>query len=349
MPALDYDAFRRSVMKGEILPAYYLHGEEELLKDDGLRDLIAAAVDPATRDFNYDRRRAADLTADEFVTLALTPPMMAARRAVVITEAEALQQRRQRAQDLRAALASYLEKPSRETVLVLVQSAGEKPDPGLERLTASVAIRPLSPEKLEKWIRHRAKLEGFDIEDEGARHLKDAVGDDLPQLAAEIAKLGGAVQGRAVTAEDVADLVGVRRGETIHDFVDAVTARRFQHAAGMVQGLLEAPGNSGVRLVIALGISLHGVALARALLDRGEGARTVENALLSALNEARPFGLRGWKAEAERWLADARGWTATGIERALGELLRADRRLKNTSLGGEREILSEALLSMAVA
>lgn len=347
MPALDYDAFRRSVMKGEILPAYYLHGEEELLKDDGLRDLIAAAVEPATRDFNYDRRRAADLTADEFVTLALTPPMMAARRAVVITEAEGLLQRRQRAQDLRAALASYLEKPSRETVLVLVQSAGEKPDPGLERLTASVAIRPLSPEKLEKWIRHRAKLEGFELEDEGARHLKNAVGDDLPQLAAEIAKLGGAVQGRAVTAEDVADLVGVRRGETVPDFVDAVTARAFDRAADKVRSLLEAPGNSGVRLVIALSISLHGVALARALQGRGEATGSIENALMAALNEARPFGLRGWKDEARRWMQDARGWTEAGIDRALAELLRADRRLKNTTLGGEVEILIEALLAMA--
>lgn len=334
-------------MKGEILPAYYLHGDEDLLKDDGLKELLAKAVEPATRDFNYDRRRAADLTADEFVTLALTPPMMAARRAVVITEAEDLQQRRQRLQDLRAALSRYLEKPSRETVLVLVQSAGEKPDPALEWLTASVAIKPLSPEKLEKWIRHRAKLEGFEIEDEGARHLKATVGDDLPQLASEITKLGSAIHDRAVTAEDVADLVGVRRGETVHDFVDAVTGRKFNSAAGMLRHLLEAPGSSGVRLVIGLSISLHGVAMARALLDRGDAAGMVERELTAALNETRPFGLRGWSAECRQWIADARTWTQANIDQALSELLRADRRLKNTTLGGEVEILTDALLTMA--
>jgi DNA polymerase-3 subunit delta len=349
MPALDFDAFRKSVMKGEILPAYYLHGDEELLKDDGLRDLLAAAIDPSTRDFNCDRRRAADLSADEFQTLALTPPMMATRRAVVITEAEALQQRRQRLQDLRSAIARYLEHPSGDTMVVLVQSAGEKPDPAFEKLTASVAIKPLTPDKLEKWIRHRAKLEGVELEDAGARHLKEAVGDDLPQLAAEIAKLGSAVRGRTVTADDVADLVGVRRGETVHAFVDAVTGRQFGAAAGMVRHLLESPGNSGVRLVTALATSLTGLAWARALLDRGGAPGSVVNELQSAMFQIRPWGLRGYAEEARRWAKDAALWTMAEADAALAELLRADKRLKGTTLGGEIEIVTEALLGMAGA
>ena len=139
MPSLDFDAFRKSVKKGDILPAYYLHGDEDLLKDDSLRDLLAAAIDPATRDFNLDRRRCADLTADDFATLAQTPPMMGPRRAVVLTEAEAMQQKRPRAQALHAAVVDYLGNPATDTLLVLVQSAGEKPDTDFARLTASVA------------------------------------------------------------------------------------------------------------------------------------------------------------------------------------------------------------------
>src|SRR5204862_3394812 len=122
-----------------------------------------------------------------------------------------------------------------------------------------------------------------------------------PQLAAEIAKLAGAVQGRAVSVADVSDLLGVRQGETVHDFVDAVTARRFGEATQMVRPLLEMPGNSGVRLVIALSISLTGVAMARAMLDRGDNPRAVGDALFNALNSARPFGLRKWGEEKDRW------------------------------------------------
>src|SRR3990172_4202530 len=130
MPALDFDAFLRSLKRGEILPAYYFHGDEDLLKDDAVRDLLAAALDPSTRDFNLDGRRAPELTAQDFTTLALTPPMLTARRAVVIGEAEALQQRRPKAQALRAAVVGYLERPSPETLLILVQSPDEKPGAG---------------------------------------------------------------------------------------------------------------------------------------------------------------------------------------------------------------------------
>lgn len=349
MPSLDFDTFRRSVMKGEILPAYYLHGDEELLKDDGLRDLIAAAVDPSTRDFNYDRRRAADMTADEFVNLALTPPMMAVRRAVVVTEAESLQQRRPKSQALRAAITDYLARPSADTMVVLVQSAGEKPDPQLERLMASVAVKPLTPDRLEKWIHHRAKQEGIEIDADGVRHLHASVGDDLPQLAAEIAKLRGAMHGQVVGARDVEEMVGIRRGETIHDFMDAVTARRFGEATGMVRHLLEGPGTSGVRLVMSLATALTGVALARALLDSGTATGSAAQELKSAMFSSRPFGLRGYDDEAKRWVADARGWTMAGLDAGLAHLLRADKRLKNTTLGGDVEIVTEAVMAMGTA
>jgi DNA polymerase-3 subunit delta len=349
MPSLDFDTFRRSVMKGEILPAYYLHGDEDLLKDDGLRDLLAAAVDPSTRDFNYDRRRVCDLSADEFVNLALTPPMMAARRAVVVMEAEDLQLRRPKAQALRTAIADYLARPSSDTLLVLVQSAGGKPDPQLEKLTASVSIKPLTPDKLEKWIKHRAKQEGIEIDEDGARHLQATVGADLPQLAAEIAKLRTALPGQVVNAADVEDMVGIRRGETMFDFMDAVTAREFGKATDMVRHLLEAPGTSGVRLVMALATALTGVALARALLDNGSAPGAAAQELKGQMFSSRPFGLRGYDEEARRWAGDAKKWTMKSVDAALAHLLRADKRLKNTTLGGDIEIVTEALLAMGAA
>ena len=347
MPALDYDSFRRSVKKGEVLPAYYFHGDEDLLKDDAIRQVLEVAVEPSSRDFNLDRRRAADLSADDFWSLTLTPPMLAERRAIVITEVESIQQRRQKSQALRAALLKYLGSPSPQSVLVLVQSSGEKNDPEVARAATTVAFEPLAPDRLRRWIRHRAEQEGLEIDDDGARHLHEAVGDDLPQLAAEISKLRSAVTGRVATASDVSDMVGIRRGETAYDFVDAVTARRIAAAADMIAHLLESPGNSGVRLVTALGTALTGLALARALLDQGTPRGAIARQLGGAIAAARPMGLRGWNEEAERWAGDATHWSAAELERALAELLRADRRLKSAALGGEKEILTGAVLAMA--
>ncbi len=347
MPALDFHAFRRQLAKGDILPAYYLHGDEDFLKDEAVRELLTRALEPSTRDFNLDRRRTADLTAEDFETLALTPPMLATRRAVVLTEVEALQQRRPRAQALRAAILEYLAGTSGDTLLLLVQSSGEDRDADLARAAAAVRVDALEPERVIKWIVHRATQVDLAIEEDAARHLQEVVGDDLAQLASELAKLKTAVEGRPARVADVADLVGVRHGETAHDFTDAVTARRFTDAAAMLTYLLEAPGTSGVRLVTQLGTALIWVAYARALLDGGTSLGAVAARIVETLGTLRPMGLRSRKDEAARWARDAGRWSAAELDAALDALLRADRRLKSTSLGGEADLVRDVVLGMA--
>jgi DNA polymerase III subunit delta len=347
MSSHDFDVLYRALKKGALDPVYYLHGDEDLLKDEAVRDLVQAGVDPATRDFNLDRRRAPELTVEDFHALVQTPPMMATRRGVIVSEVEFLLQKKPKAQALRAAVLAYAARPSPETLLVLVQSAGEKPDPALARAARALAMEPLAPDRVTGWIRREAEKTGVSLDDEAVAHLQATVGSDLPVLASELAKLGAAVGTRTATAGDVADLVGVRHGETLHDFVDAVTARRGVHAAQMVPRLLEAPGSSAVRLVAALTTALVGTALARALLDEGQRAGAVEATLFSAIQEHRLWGLRNWRLEAAQWTRDAGLWTASEVELALEELLRADRRLKHTTVAGGAEVLQEALLAMA--
>ncbi len=346
MPGRTFDELRRSLAKGDLEPVYYLHGDDEFLKDEAVRQIVALAVDAGTRDFNLDRRRAPELAAEDFQSLVETPPMMAARRGVVLTEVECLQQRRPRQQALKTAVAGYLKRPSADTVLVLVQSAGEKPDAALETAACSVDVAPLPPERVGRWIQHHAKELGLVIEAEAARHLQAAVGEDLQQLSAELAKLAVATAGKPATIADVADLVGVRTGETVYDFVDAVSARRFAVAAEMVPALIAGPGSSGVQLVSALGTVLVGLALARERLDEREAPGRATSGVLDALFAARPAKLRPWKEEAARWVRDAAKWTAAELDAGLATLLRADARLKGTRLAGEAEVVIEVVLSL---
>jgi DNA polymerase III delta subunit len=65
-----------SVIRAGVL----LHGEDDYLKNEELRRVTDAAVDPATRDFNYESLRGADLDAEKLGSILGTPPMMADRR-----------------------------------------------------------------------------------------------------------------------------------------------------------------------------------------------------------------------------------------------------------------------------
>jgi len=348
MPGRSFDALQRSLARGEVQPVYYFYGDEELLKDEAVRRITELAVEEPTREFNLDRRRAPELSADQFHSLVETPPMLAARRCVVVSEVECLQQKRTRQQSLRTAITGYVGRPLPETVLVLVQSAGTKPDPGLERAEGAVEFELLEPARVLKWIHHHAKQGGIVIEDDAARHLQEAVGDDLAQLAAEVAKLATAAGGRPVTVADVTDLVGVRHGETVGDFVDAVTGRRIPEAAAMVPRLLASPGTSGVRLISAVATAFVGLALARSHLDAGDSGAAARDRVFRAIQAARPFGLRSWSDEASGWVRDAARWSGRELDDGLATLLKADTRLKSTTVSDEAGVVTEAVLSLGV-
>src|SRR5674476_164221 len=113
MPAITSRTLKNSIDAGSFDPVYVLHGDEDFLKEDLLRQLLAGAVDPAMREFNVDTRRGADLDAAGLRDLLEALPMMAERRVVVIRDAQMLKKAPL------GVLDKYLATPSRDTVLVL--------------------------------------------------------------------------------------------------------------------------------------------------------------------------------------------------------------------------------------
>src|SRR2546427_488062 len=279
MGALTFDALLRSLKQGAPDPVYYLHGEEDVLKDEAVRVLLERAVDPAARDFNVDQRTAADLDPEAFNALVNTPPILAATRAVVLRGMEQLR----KTAKVRQELLHYLDSPNPSTVLVLVHGTPEPPDAELLRRATAVEVAALPPERVVRWMTHRAKQLGFTLAPEAEELLLASVGNDLSSLARELEKLAPLCAGRPATRDEVAALVGVRRGETLQDFVDAALERRAADAARLVEPVLEQAGMSGVRMLSALGTALVGTALARAELDRDARRRDrLEGALLTA-------------------------------------------------------------------
>src|SRR5688572_24292238 len=112
MAALTLDALLRSLKKGAPDPVYLLHGDEDVLKNEAIRAIVDGAVDATSRDFNLDSRFAADLSPETLNALVNTPPMLAARRAVVIRGVEQLGKRKSK---LRDELLHYLSAPNPTT------------------------------------------------------------------------------------------------------------------------------------------------------------------------------------------------------------------------------------------
>jgi DNA polymerase-3 subunit delta len=347
MAAQTFDAFFRSVTKGGgPAPAYYFHGPEDLLKDEALRAILDRALDPSLRDFNLDQRSAGRIDGDELYALCTTLPMMAERRVVVLREVEALK----RKPKVRAALLEYLGRPAPDTVLVLVQGANEESeDKDIARAAVAVACVPLTEDRVLKWLDRRAKGLGVELKDDAARHLARAVGGELASLAAELDKLAALPAGEPFTVERVGDLVGVRHGETVFDWRDAVLESRVGPAVRLLGPLLDQAGNSGVKLVTMLGTTLIGVGIARSHYDRRLRGKALDDAVFGVIRRIRVFGLLNWGEEKGRWLRWAPDWPAERVAEALRSILAADRALKDTTISDQRGILTDMVLRLATS
>ena len=344
MPAHSFEAFFRSLSKGELASVYYLYGAEDILKDEAARAILDRALDPSLRDFNFDQRSAAQLDAEEVHALCNTLPMMAERRVVLLRDVEGWKRKTRG----RSEFLKYLERPSPETVVILIQGSGEEnEDKELARGAYAVRFDQLPPDRARRWLLHRADRLGVTLEPGAADHLVLSVGAELGALASELDKLASLPDGEPLTAERVGELVGVRHGETIWDWRDAVLDDQPGPAASLLPAVLAQPGVSSVKLVTTLGTALVGLGIARAHYDRGLRGDGLQGAVLKSLFNSRPTGLLGYKEEARRWSRWAPRWTGGRIRAALSAAKQTDEALKSTTVSDERGLLVGLVLRLA--
>jgi DNA polymerase-3 subunit delta len=342
-------AFWKSLQSRTFESVYCLYGEDDFLKEQALRQLIAAAVDPATRDFNLDIRSAADVDAETLGSLLGTPPMMAERRVVVVRDAAALKK------DARAMLDRHLERLRRDPgpkdiIVVLVLPAGDKgkPDKSLVERTAAVEFAPLAGDRVPKWITHHVTTElNASITPEAADLLQHAVGNELTALAAELDKLASYANGRPIDEAAVTAVVGVRRGETLGDFLDLVARRDAAGALTLLPHILEQPKTTAVSLVMALTTQMLALAWGAALRERGVPAGRLEGEYFGLLKSASgAYTGRPWGEAVKAWSAAAARWDARSLDAALDALLKADLALKDTRVSSDEQILETLVLSL---
>ncbi|HSJ08640.1 MAG TPA: DNA polymerase III subunit delta [Longimicrobiales bacterium] len=322
------DKLTKALAAGRRGGVFFLFGEEEFLKEEAAAAITAAHLDPATRDFNYDQLRGADLEPETLASIAHTPPMMAEWRVVVVRDAQALGANARS----RAAVESLLARKLSGLVVILVATLPDRTKAAfyekLKKECVAVEFAQLSDSDLPGWLVDRAAARGVELDIPGARALA-ATGREAGVLVQELAKLADYVADRKrITKEDVAAIVGSVPRQNRWDWFDMVGDARFREARAAIPVLLDA-SESGVGLVIGLGTHFLRLGIAAAGGER-------------ALGELLP--------PHQRWLAgrvakQARRWNATAVEDVIDDLLRADRLLKSASLT-DRQVLEELLLRM---
>lgn len=348
MAAADRDDSKllKSALKtGTFAPVYYFHGDDEYVKNEQLRRVLDAAVDRATRDFNLEMLRGAEVEPEALASLLRTPPMMAERRAVVVRDVHALKR------DARRALDDYLVHPLPDVLLLLIAPSGAKPDKSLLAHSAAIEFKPLAGARVPKWIAYYVEhdLEAS-ITDGAVTLLQEAVGTELAQLKLELDKLADFVGGGRIDEAAVSAVVGVQAGRTLGDLLDAVARRDGEASLAMLPAIMEQPKSSATTVIMALTAQTLVIGWVRAARDNGAHPARLRGDLFAILKESGSvYTGRGWNEFIDTCLRESDRWTPRAIDDALEALLRAESSAKESRLSSDEQVIATLILSLCGA
>ncbi len=303
------DELLAEVRAGRLDPIYVLHSEHPILIERAVAAIRDAAVPPASRGFNYDVVEGKPSGA-RIVALAQTLPMMAQRRLVLVRDLSTLP-----ADDAQAVI-DYFGKPNPSTVLVALASKLDKRMKVFAAASKKGYLHVLeAPRQLVPWVKAEAQAQGVKIEGPAIGRLIDTVGDDLSRLAVAVEQLGLYAHGRAVTGDDVDELIADTRERSVFELTDAIGAADRTRALAAVASLCD-QRESAVGVVVMLARHVRQLAVLHALraqgTPRGEWASKIG---------VPPFVV-------DKLLAQARSYTPDALAHATRQLAEADRALK---------------------
>jgi DNA polymerase-3 subunit delta len=307
--------FERIVAGESLSGAFFFHGDAGKLRDEAARRLAEAALEPATRDFNFNAYRGADVSPESLAAALAMAPMMAPRRVVVLYEAERLTPKGCKVVE------DVLESFPVDLTLIITATIPDRSKKAFYRRLreGAVSLEWSAPREAEVpgWLIERAERRyGVRLSASAAAALGSAVGTDPGLLDAELAKLAGAASDGKVDLEQVRQLVPNVRDVNRWAWFDVVGGREYMKALSQLPRLLAAPSESAVGLLNGL-VEQH---LFLGIAAEGGAGRVTE--VLAQVGK--PY--LKWKARA--WAAQARSWTPGEVDRALELLLEADRQAK---------------------
>jgi DNA polymerase III subunit delta len=285
------------------VPVYVLAGEEFLV-DEALDKVRKENDSDPLSETVFDAR----VSTTELMTALETPSLLGGRRLVIVHGARDL------VKEQVEAINRYLERPSPDSVLVLVSPGRTKLDAIAKKLGALVTLEAPKGRRLVSWIRSRAGSHSLRIDDRAAWTLIDTVGVELRDLDAAFHQMVSALGRDArVTAAEVKRLFARLADERIYVFTDAVGDRRLAQAMTSLRRLLE-QGEEPLVLFGALAAHVRRMLRARRLAD--QGASVVGDYL----------GLPGWRAE--RLAKQARSYNENELVDAMQILAATDVEMK---------------------
>jgi DNA polymerase III subunit delta len=289
-------------------PLVLVFGPEELLASRAV-DAIVSAVRA-----DHGTVAVTNLSAAAYergsLRAATSPSLFAEPGVVVIDEGESM------TDDFLEDAVAYAKDPDPEVVVILRHGGAVRGKRALEAWRAAGVEEILCPAikrdaDLAQFVEGEFARATREARPQAVRALVDAVGGDVPELAAAVHQLLSDVSG-LVTEDEVTRYYGSRVNATGFAVADAAIVGKVGEALALVRHALDT-GTDPVPLVAALASKLRG--LARVGAARGRG-----------IDPAKDLSMAPWQVERAR--RDLRHWNGDTLAAAIEAAAAADAEVK---------------------
>ena len=247
MPLVLPADVRKQIASGGVQPLYLLIGPDEAEKAS-LASRFVELVDEGLRAFNVERLYGGETTAETVVDAARTLPMMAARRVVLLLQAERLLMPKRDTEAISRdldLLETYIRSPIDTACLVIVAENLDRRR-GLTKLLLSKAAvvecaGPADIVEASRWVRDRVSDEGMSIDARAARLVAERTGPDIRRLRADVGRLVlYAADKTVIEIDDVLQVVGAPAAQDDWAVTRAIERRATAEALRELALLMDA-------------------------------------------------------------------------------------------------------------
>ena len=317
MALIEAQKFYKDLEKAQFAPLYFLFGEEPYLLNSSVERFKYSVLTEGAVDFNYSLFYASDADVTTIKDAVETLPMMAARRLVILKEAQDLSDKEW------IELESLITAPVESSVFVILASRVDKRKKQIRQLLEKadcVEFKKPYENQVPSWVNYIAQTLGLTISNEAIHLLHKLVGNHLTEIEAELKKLGEFIGShRRIEMADVAQVVSRSKEENVFDFTKAIGENDRVRALEHLVHLLDQGQNEvGIVSLVARHIRIL-LSLKRGIEEGLHGAKLAHYA------QVPPYFLEGY-------LDQARLWTQKKLEGTLVILSETDKALKSSPL-----------------
>ncbi len=260
---------KKSVKSNKFRPYYVIFGEDPYLVATECEKLLDSLLEPEQRAMALYEPKAEDAQISEVLDELRTLPFLAPRRVVLIKGAESFIKANSET------LEKYIDRPSPSGILIMTVTSWDKRTrfhKKLQKAGGLVEIAKMYSNQMPAYVAAYAqKQHGIRLDGQCSRLLVELVGDDPGRLCREMDKLViFAAPKKAVTIQDIEELIGKNRMFDAFGVIDAINAGQIGPALGRLRNMFQANKSAEFSVVGAFGYHFRRLFRVKAMIEKGQ-------------------------------------------------------------------------------